>query len=784
MQNEPRYRRATDIGADPPVVRPEASRFYFRRALQRPADYPPVLGDVPAGGDVVPDPSQFPEPLEKAIQLARQLYPMRAARVAELRDRVRTAVATYRDVFREEEEKLQNHNEEARRADIRIDEQIREKQNQYRSELQRLEDAHSRDLEEWEATRKKIALLSARYGIQCDGDSDSDEDETDYQADADAATEPATPRTEADSARGISRLYERVMRPVRQVASGLRSRSGPAAPRGGTADAVSHAPASSQDSDAQRGAGEHTSSPVASGTGGMPAAPAADERADKGLGRAPTGEDAEHEGIHNPDVPEDGQVKRVRRRVYLSTEMPIAEAQARAPSIAAIASRHGLIWSPDSDDHVRRQALLHSAGKLASLVVFGAIFGFSVGILLGVLNVSILKIHWLQQWSAVAVCCLMGVFVFWAIGKAVTSLVQTVCEYVYGRLLASVEEGRHVSFRFYGLARLWAALAAIVLVAGLVAIEALVERYGIVEAFASAQRNRMLVSKGAFQGPHGPGDWEYIALSLIASVPFVTLYASTAWREAQARAVGAFLQNRREEEVHNLAVEIHRSRHQAWVALYGGEVFVEEPEVAAPPRPLHWEQAQRQEHARSTMPWADPSSAEQLPVPSGEHRSWEDRTPEASVLDASAGVQPRRSRDSGLQFDINAPGGDARVEATAAVRELIVHKKNLRLRLNRYYEERKALQREHAERLEALKRHRTDEITAMPEAALRRLHGAYSQCQEATRTFYAEYDKLARDVERKLADKGVWRRLGEIVHGTEENREHSLRRNGDVPGSG
>ena len=759
---QPRRRADERNGGDRAVVSPEAARFYFRRALRNPADFPPAPGPAAPGLQVVPDPDAIAAKYEEILSLIGTTHPMRCARLKDLADRVRAAGHRYRQAFRDEEELLQNRNEEARRADSEIDRMLQDLRRRYEQEEQKHLQARDRVVEEWEKVREKIAALGAALGLEVsDGDAEGDSSEDDGARPLDGAAAAgdgaSAPAREGSNGHGAP-----------PGADGAHAVAPPSAPAGEPAPQPRSA-------SAEAGAG------TPPGPAEAPAQPDA--------ARAPAGE--AKAGASSPsggDAPEKKDGPRFR---YLTVEFPSEEAARQSASERALAARYGLIWPDELHDQTKWQRFALLAGKWLATVVFGAIFGFSVGILLDVLNPKVMQIDWTVSAGPLAACVLAGWSVFWAIGRGVTGIVLTIADYVYGAMMADVREDGSVSRVFHRKIR-WCALgvgaAAIV---ATVAIEAIVERNGIVAVFAEAQENLRRVSGAATGQPHGPGEAQYWALSLIASVPFVVLYAVTAWREGKSHAIKTFLEDRRELEAHTRATELYRRRYEAAVMLAGGEMTLEAAEAPDETADLAEQDAEAgPEPAPERPPLAQTdgaegaASAEEPPLSGSAQEpapAREDAVPAPAVPHDAQPAQPAPAAVAGDANGAAAgPGADAFAEhlasdspiikalstlpgachqlvARAELARLIIRRRNLWLRLNKLRERRKALERERQERCAALNAARKEEVRELPEPSYQRLLAAYRQWEDATKLFDDEYQRITREIERVRKGGMVWR---------------------------
>ncbi len=764
-------RRSTDRGIDCVVVSPEAARLYFRRRLQNPADFPPAPGDVQFRDQILPDPSTLEEAYRPAFDLANRFFPMRAVYLRELADRVRSALDTYRKVFREEEERLQNKNEEARRADERIDSLIAQERAKCRAELAEVDQNLDHYLAVWEESRERIAEICALH--------DLDPKEIGRIPDG-VAQEPDV--SEADEGLTAS-------------ANGHVDDSARIAPRGLFQRLRGIMPFKGRATDGSEGSDHSQASHVSPNVQTTPGTP----NATPDLASSPnqnnewtrvTGAATESPRVNGDpeasDQPINGSAPAEPATLptelrYVQVEFPRSEATLRAPSAEALAARLGLIYPETAEANTRWSRFWHTVGKMFAILVFGSIFGFSAGVLLGLLDPKIMSIDWRMAQAALVVCLLAGTSVFWAIGKGVAGVTSTICEYVYCAFLASIEDERHTSVRFHGLIRWIAFVVGTVAILGLVAIEALVERHGIVEVFASARANRALLQGTSVTDDRGLGV-EYYVLSLIASVPFVLLYAVTEWRDTMARCIRSFLASRRELAIHELATEIHKTRHEEAVKHRGGEVVIVERSVRLP-SPVTSKSERSDETAGQDVSLHCPANrysgsdsnfygteeylpqAAQSPSRENSHANPNvglDAVPDDMSTDVSGdGSHYTEVERLGAEEQLTSPHAnrllDPRVQAVAEASRLEIRRRNAWCRLDRLRKEKAALVKARDERIATLESQRSQEIRELPEQGYRRLESAYERYVAASRCFDLEYQKLARDVERKRRGGHIWR---------------------------
>ena len=280
--------------------------------------------------------------------------------------------------------------------------------------------------------------------------------------------------------------------------------------------------------------------------------------------------------------------------------------------------------------------------------------------------------------------------------------------------MARYGENRDTVGEWFGRASLWSCGIGLAAVMGLVAIEATVERYGIVQVFIDRNRNAALLSGHAAGA--GPSAVAVCALALIASIPFILVHASEGWISARDACLASAIEAYRERCVWQTASELDKTRRERVIhpiaPLTSGNDAANGLAVEIAVSPEDKDQMHCVDDSENT-----PTLEEQSEKP-----------PESDVCDDVP-------EPNSVRVELAVHGERAR-EAYARLREALARKRED----VKWYEE----------QITDLQKRRQPE---QPEASLegkRRIEDAYDDLTAAVRQFDGVYDREQRLVEQLL----------------------------------
>ena len=177
-----------------------------------------------------------------------------------------------------------------------------------------------------------------------------------------------------------------------------------------------------------------------------------------------------------------------------------------------------------------------------ALVTCGAIFGSSIGLLLGFIDPDAMQVAARQQMIVWGTCSAFGVALFYILGATAETIFALIAEQYHAALVATHRKDPVAVGQWLKSAAIWTAWAGTAIFCLLIGIEAVVERYGIVQLAISRMSDAVMLGhvpapKADLQGPAA------IMIALIASVPFMCFHAARGWTRARlevlTEAIGA-----------------------------------------------------------------------------------------------------------------------------------------------------------------------------------------------------------------------------------------------------
>ena len=650
--------RVGDNGALHFSASDKAARFFGRRSQKNVANYAPFARPRDAAGDSrgrkivydypLPD-DRMLETYNRAIDHVAPKCPMRAALLADMLGRVVGSLDRYRELRREEEEKHQNFNEEARRADNFIDEQIEEIRTERDSVVAELDGVVEDAIAARAAARETaaVARAAAGYGLDFALIDDTIDEPPPASAKQAAVTQASTAPVEAKPA-------------PKQVVWKVKAPEPAAVPQ----------------------------IPV-------------------------TVESATYKG---------GEIQ----PVYVP--FPLSEGLVRARPIESIAVERGL---PIESPAARQMTAWSRAFGWCSLVASGIIFGISIGLLIKAIDPEMFSLRPERVIGPALVLGLIGVAMFWALGRIVSLLAALASEERHAGMLASNRLEPDVVGRWLKRTAITTLMTLGLTTIVLVAIEANVERWGIVQVFLDNTANNIIASGAHAHATSGPGFWTIFCLVLTVSLPFVLFHAAEGWVESRARSIASYLKAQRAHEAWQIASSLHSERLEE-VRTMMARAEAEEADRVAERKA----KAVAQGAATAANAAAERQVAQALPpMPAYEPASSLDVLPQYSPIPLGFGGPAGQVRDGDIALAIER----AR-EAHARLREAR-GKRQTKLA-------------EFDERIEALEAERRPERVDMDTSGQRRIEDAYHDYIGAAIHFDGIYRREMGRIEH-LSQPGV-----------------------------
>ena len=167
-----------------------------------------------------------------------------------------------------------------------------------------------------------------------------------------------------------------------------------------------------------------------------------------------------------------------------------------------------------------------------ALVTCGAIFGSSIGLLLGFIDPDAMQVAARQQMIVWGTCSAFGIALFYILGVTAETIFALIAEQYHAALVATHRKDPAAVGQWLRSAAIWTAWAGTAIFCLLIGIEAVVERYGIVQLAISRMSDAVMLGhvpapKADLQGPAA------IMIALIASVPFMCFHAARGWTHAR-----------------------------------------------------------------------------------------------------------------------------------------------------------------------------------------------------------------------------------------------------------
>lgn len=183
-------------------------------------------------------------------------------------------------------------------------------------------------------------------------------------------------------------------------------------------------------------------------------------------------------------------------------------------------------------------------------------------------RIQVLRRHPKKEIAAFAVVALLGVSMFWVLGRVVFTLAALASEERHSHLMANHRDDAAKVGDWLRRAACWSFTALGAAAVMLIAIEAQVERNGIVRVFVEDVRNASMATGHGMGLASGRGSAAIFCLVLMVSLPFVFFHASEGWVLAREKTITQYLTGRRNVEGWNLALECHKDRTARTVKIF------------------------------------------------------------------------------------------------------------------------------------------------------------------------------------------------------------------------
>ena len=229
---------------------------------------------------------------------------------------------------------------------------------------------------------------------------------------------------------------------------------------------------------------------------------------------------------------------------------PIEAAERQAPPAEAYAHQSGY----PTKSAAARIASGNPFANFLALVTCGAIFGSSIGLLLGFIDPDAMQVAASRQIEIWGVCSAFGIALFYILGCTAEGIFALISEQYHAALVATHRQEPTAVGKWLKKATIWTAVIGSMIFCLLIGIEAVVERYGIVQLAISRMSDAVMLGhatapKADLQGVAA------IMIALIASVPFMCFHAARGWTAARLDVLSEAIQAGQTHEAWTLATE-------------------------------------------------------------------------------------------------------------------------------------------------------------------------------------------------------------------------------------
>lgn len=194
----------------------------------------------------------------------------------------------------------------------------------------------------------------------------------------------------------------------------------------------------------------------------------------------------------------------------------------------------------------------HPLANFLALLTCGAIFGSSIGLLLGFIDPDAMQVAASRQIGVWAVCTFFGVALFYILGCTAEAIFALISEQYHSALVATHRQDPAAVGEWLKKSAEWTAIAGTGIFVLLIGIEAVVERYGIVQLAISRMSDAIMLGHAAAPKADLQG-LAAIMIALIASVPFMCYHAARGWTHARLGVLEAAMKAGHTHEAWSLA---------------------------------------------------------------------------------------------------------------------------------------------------------------------------------------------------------------------------------------
>ena len=236
---------------------------------------------------------------------------------------------------------------------------------------------------------------------------------------------------------------------------------------------------------------------------------------------------------------------------------PLEEGVSQALPEAAIAVEQGLPYqSPTARSMGGGQRWL----SWVALVACGSIFGISIGLLTQFLNIDMLAFNPARAAGQMLVLAILGMAMFWVLGRVVFAAAAMASEERHSHLLASHRDDTAKVGEWLRRAAVGSLILLPLVGVILIAIEAMVEKYGIVRVFVDGTKNAAFATGHDVVVSSQPPAIATFCLVLMVSVPFVFFHMAEGWVHARDQVIAQYLVGRRQKAGWEIARKCHEER--------------------------------------------------------------------------------------------------------------------------------------------------------------------------------------------------------------------------------
>ncbi len=250
-------------------------------------------------------------------------------------------------------------------------------------------------------------------------------------------------------------------------------------------------------------------------------------------------------------------------------ELPLEEARQRVRSLQAIAADEGyladgaatkLLGKGKETGFLKKfNSVWYPLVNALAMLVCGAVFAFSLGIITGLINADIFAIDPSRELAPFGGLLIVGTVLFYLMGRAITSFVAHAAELNQNTITAGISKDPLAFAKRIRWSAVWVLLVGMAGIGAVVVIEANVERHGIAHYFHD-QLMGSLIAHGTIHPGSAITNLALWSIALMAGIPFVLFHASHAWVESRQEVITSHLTNLQHNEMYEIARQIQQER--------------------------------------------------------------------------------------------------------------------------------------------------------------------------------------------------------------------------------